>query len=817
MKEIIMNGIIKIIMILTGLLFGVAAFAECFGIQYHMPVVFFFTLNILIILILINESERRFLYFGMTGIGFGLAGIFTFSYIRVGLLNIVNLVLQRYYQYFGTDILYQYEYEKFDNVQLSWYHTFAICAIMVVLVSIMLLFSWHKFYVVPHICFLLFVIGVPAALGKLPSKELMAGLIFYGMCCMMARRAYKISKLGILYTLLLSVTGYLLAVIWMEPENYEKNISLGDIRGRIQKTLYEFDFDKLLKSEAIENLEVQVQLDGSWASGGDNQGKLGAVDRIQFTNEPMLRVVLSNDNNGVYLKGFSANRYTGTNWEISVGETYNQIVKEAGNDVNTYSWKAMSMTSIILHDILKDTDSRTEMSVWKSEKNISSALFYPYGSEILSDLPNLDFYLSENIAATHLERLKDSKGIEHQYLGGRTYRYNPYLLNDLLAMKDMAVEDRIYSLMDDETLEQYTAYKNYVYDTCMQVPESMEKLFQTLIPDAPKYDGETAESFMKCILYVKDYLEKNTSYSLNPGRRKTKDFVREFLTVKKRGYCTSYASTTALMLRYMGIPTRYATGYYIPRTEIAAGAYDTLNSEYIVDVKDSAAHAWTEVFLEPYGFVVVDTTPGSYSDYEEEESNTVVSESGEQTTQNTETTGAQIETTTTQEESSSSTSGIETTETVETTKEMSVLNKEKAQNTWYYLIVFLIVILGIVIVFVIASNKQPFETKEVAEAADAAEQRERKGIVTLGENFFEDLEQNGIIYKDGWLMDTQTITERILNIYGTVITEEETKAFLELYQKAKYSVDSDKFSKKEYEKVVNYVDKCKNSLQSEEK
>jgi hypothetical protein len=314
---------------------------------------------------------------------------------------------------------------------------------------------------------------------------------------------------------------------------------------------------------------------------------------------------------------------------------------------------------------------------------------------------------------------------------------------------------------------------------------------------------------------VKDYLEKNTSYSLNPGRRKTKDFVREFLTVKKRGYCTSYASTTALMLRYMGIPTRYATGYYIPRTEIAAGAYDAPNSEYIVDVKDSAAHAWTEVFLEPYGFVVVDTTPGSYSDYEEEESNTVVSESGEQTTQNTETTGTQIETTTTQtqEATSSSVSGIETTETAETTKEAITSNKEKEHNVWYYLIV----ILGIAIVFIIASNKQQSDSKEVEESVDAAEQRERKGIVSLGENFFEDLEQNGIIYKDGWLMDTQTITERILNIYGTVITEEETKAFLELYQKAKYSVDSDKFSKKEYEKVVNYVDKCKNSLQSEEK
>ena len=50
---------------------------------------------------------------------------------------------------------------------------------------------------------------------------------------------------------------------------------------------------------------------------------------------------------------------------------------------------------------------------------------------------------------------------------------------------------------------------------------------------------------------------------------------------------------------------------------------------------------------------------------------------------------------------------------------------------------------------------------------------------------------------------------------GGGITEEVMDAteFLKQYQKAKFSDVNDKISSEDYKKVINYIDKCKNSLQ----
>ena len=59
-----------------------------------------------------------------------------------------------------------------------------------------------------------------------------------------------------------------------------------------------------------------------------------------------------------------------------------------------------------------------------------------------------------------------------------------------------------------------------------------------------------------------------------------------------------YASAATLMLRAMGIPARYVTGYVA----------DVPSSGH-VNVPDSAAHAWVEVYIPGYGWEPVEVTP----------------------------------------------------------------------------------------------------------------------------------------------------------------------------------------------------------------
>ncbi|MBT3204114.1 MAG: DUF3488 domain-containing transglutaminase family protein [Gammaproteobacteria bacterium] len=73
----------------------------------------------------------------------------------------------------------------------------------------------------------------------------------------------------------------------------------------------------------------------------------------------------------------------------------------------------------------------------------------------------------------------------------------------------------------------------------------------------------------------------------------------EFLFQTRRGFCEHYASSFALLMRAAGIPSRVVTGYQ-------GGELNQVGNYLIV--RQSDAHAWTEVWLEDKGWVRVDPT-----------------------------------------------------------------------------------------------------------------------------------------------------------------------------------------------------------------
>lgn len=61
-----------------------------------------------------------------------------------------------------------------------------------------------------------------------------------------------------------------------------------------------------------------------------------------------------------------------------------------------------------------------------------------------------------------------------------------------------------------------------------------------------------------------------------------------------------------MLLRSIGIPTRYAEGVYISKEKLA----DVRNAATEIEVTDKNLHAWAEVYQENYGFVPFEFTPG---------------------------------------------------------------------------------------------------------------------------------------------------------------------------------------------------------------
>src|SRR5581483_6233149 len=88
-------------------------------------------------------------------------------------------------------------------------------------------------------------------------------------------------------------------------------------------------------------------------------------------------------------------------------------------------------------------------------------------------------------------------------------------------------------------------------------------------------------------------------YDLNVREGHSESAIETFLRTK-RGYCEQFAGTYAVLARAMGLPTRVAVGF-TPGELGPDGQYH---------VRGLNAHAWPEVYIDGYGWVAFEPTPG---------------------------------------------------------------------------------------------------------------------------------------------------------------------------------------------------------------
>ncbi|HXY25669.1 MAG TPA: transglutaminaseTgpA domain-containing protein [Candidatus Acidoferrum sp.] len=100
---------------------------------------------------------------------------------------------------------------------------------------------------------------------------------------------------------------------------------------------------------------------------------------------------------------------------------------------------------------------------------------------------------------------------------------------------------------------------------------------------------------------IENYLRSRYAYSLNLTGKPGDDPLAHFLFETKAGHCEYFASSMAIMLRTLGIPSREVNGF-LP------GEYNDLGGDYIVRASD--AHSWVEVYFTGLGWQVFDPTPG---------------------------------------------------------------------------------------------------------------------------------------------------------------------------------------------------------------
>jgi len=97
-------------------------------------------------------------------------------------------------------------------------------------------------------------------------------------------------------------------------------------------------------------------------------------------------------------------------------------------------------------------------------------------------------------------------------------------------------------------------------------------------------------------------------YSLWLGDEPGAKDLRNFLTDSRAGHCEYFATATTLLLRSLGVPARYATGYSVQE-------FSRLDGRYVV--RRSHAHAWAQAYVGGT-WVDVDTTPAIWAEAEAE-------------------------------------------------------------------------------------------------------------------------------------------------------------------------------------------------------
>ena len=91
--------------------------------------------------------------------------------------------------------------------------------------------------------------------------------------------------------------------------------------------------------------------------------------------------------------------------------------------------------------------------------------------------------------------------------------------------------------------------------------------------------------------YLCNYVYKNFQYI--KGVTTIETTVDEIWKLKS-GVCQDFAHILLVMLRYMGIPARYVSGYICPNKSGMRG--------------EGATHAWVEAYLPEYGWLGLDPT-----------------------------------------------------------------------------------------------------------------------------------------------------------------------------------------------------------------
>ena len=594
--------IIKYFLLLTGCLGSVFSFLSCFEITVsYGAVVIAAVVSCAVFTFTLNMKQK------LSGIASTAAAavflLLTYIFrdeICGGMANSLSIYLARIRVNFRSE-----PFIPLLEPELAYYHSTVFFVFFTVLLCLL------TAYLMARSCF---AAGISFPILLLPIASLMFGLepnyiaftAVVAVCT--ASIAFEISSSekiaaekcgsavfssGLTAAVIAAVcfAGIILAV---KLFGYERPQSIDNIYNSVTGHIENGDIH-----EAIDKI-VTVAIKNTGSGGAINHGKLGEFGDISFDGETVLQVTIPKSGETVYLRGFVGSVYTGRSWQ----ELPSAKLRELDEITGSFTLNGLSPLLLDSYNLKYSRDVSSPSSSLPqysfAVKNVSASrdyLYMPY---------NL---VPESVSRYAIQNDSGFSGGEDSYIGQYYDPVNYYSYQNLFRKK--------WSIPSPIAADE-AAYRQFVYENYMDVPASFvpadifnESYYQYITAEEIMTGKSTLDEmtvFNRKLYYIKNWLKNNCEYSLSAGKLPLgEDFINYFIENKK-GSCSHFASTAAIMCRYAGIPARYVEGYIIKPKDFPYGTQTGQSAT--VDITDARGHAWVEIYIDGFGWYPVEFTSG---------------------------------------------------------------------------------------------------------------------------------------------------------------------------------------------------------------
>lgn len=325
------------------------------------------------------------------------------------------------------------------------------------------------------------------------------------------------------------------------------------------------------------------------------EGQFKRFDEAPKEDEETRLTVFMTNPVPLHLKGYVGCQYTEKGWK--------------GNDENIYGGDNTGMIEWFLEQgYYPLTQPAYYMGYSRNDgRNIDFDKVGSSSVHIINNTASKKYeYVSENLLDMSglISPKQDVNFVESDIFGEEEYWYDIlyFTADDYLKFPSQEWFENSSNVSTEQ--KQFIQAENYYHGFAstyyLEVPEEEAKILQQNIPAC-------SNNVVDAISTVRHYLKNQISYSEECATYDPdKNYLRQALLEDKKGYSVQFATVATLMFRYYGVPARYVEGYWSPNED----------EKETVELKNTDAHAWVEVYVKGMGFVPIEVTPGFYQEEE---------------------------------------------------------------------------------------------------------------------------------------------------------------------------------------------------------